>query len=181
MLSLHFNPFPVLTTERLILRAATMNDAVIFSTIRSDKRVNRFLDRKSTMTIEEAECRIKKLAEETLINESIEWILQYNDHPQMIGSICYWNIISEEDKAEIGYEMHPDYYGKGIMNEALQRITEYGFTEMKLKTIEAFPVKDNSKSIQLLERNGFVRDFNIDKYNLTEKERKTTAVYFLKG
>jgi len=96
----------------------------------------------------------------------------------MLGSICYWNIIPETDTAEIGYEMHPDYYGKGIMYEAMQAVIQYAFNIMKLHAIVAFPVKDNIKSIQLLERNGFTRDFDIDKYQLTEKERKVTAVYF---
>ena len=155
MLTLNFTPFPVLYTERLVLRAATPEDAVALSVIRSDARVNRFLERKAEMTLEEAENRIRKIAAETLANECIEWIIQFKEHPQMLGSICYWNIAPQADKAEMGYEMHPDYYGKGIMNEAMQRVIEYGFSEMKLKTIEALPVKENIKSIQLLERNHF--------------------------
>ena len=181
MLKLNFTPFPVLYTERLVLRAATPEDAVALSVIRSDARVNRFLERKAEMTLEEAENRIRKIAAETLANECIEWIIQFKEHPQMLGSICYWNIVTEADKAEIGYEMHPDYYGKGIMNEAMQRVIEYGFSEMKLKTIEALPVKENIKSIQLLERNHFERDYDIDKYKLPETETQNTAVYMLQN
>lgn len=181
MLKLNFTPFPVLYTERLVLRAATPEDAVALSVIRSDARVNRFLERKAEMTLEEAENRIRKIAAETLANECIEWIIQFKEHPQMLGSICYWNIAPQADKAEIGYEMHPDYYGKGIMNEAMQRVIEYGFSEMKLKTIEALPVKENIKSIQLLERNHFERDYDIDKYKLPETETQNTAVYMLQN
>ena len=99
----------------------------------------------------------------------------------MLGSICYWNIAPQADKAEIGYEMHPDYYGKGVMQEAMQRVIQYAFSEMNVKTIEAFPVKDNIKSIQLLERNHFVRDYDIDKYKLPETETQNTAVYMLQN
>ena len=179
MLTLNFTPFPVLYTERLVLRAAKHEDADALSAIRSHARVNRFLERKAEMTHEEAENRIRKIAAETLANECIEWVIQFKEHPQMLGSICYWNIVPEADKAEIGYEMHPDYYGKGIMNEAMQRVIEYGFSEMKLKTIEALPVKENIKSIQLLERNHFERDYDIDKYKLPETETQNTAVYIL--
>ena len=166
MLTLNFTPFPVLYTERLVLRAAKHEDADALSAIRSHARVNRFLERKAEMTHEEAENRIRRIAAETLANECIEWVIQFKDNPQMLGSICYWNIAPQADKAEIGYEMHPDYYDKGVMQEAMQRVIEYGFSEMKLKTIEALPVKENIKSIQLLERNHFVRDYDIDKYKL---------------
>lgn len=181
MLKLNFTPFPVLYTERLVLRAATPEDAVALSVIRSDARVNRFLERKAEMTLEEAENRIRKIAAETLANECIEWVIQFKDNPQMLGSICYWNIAPQADKAEIGYEMHPDYYGKGVMQEAMQRVIQYAFSEMNVKTIEAFPVKDNIKSIQLLERNHFVRDYDIDKYKLPETETQNTAVYMLQN
>jgi ribosomal-protein-alanine N-acetyltransferase len=180
MLSLHFQPFPVLYTERLLLREATLKDAAILSAIRSDERVNRYLERNEKMTIAEAESRILNLAGCTKKNESIEWILQFKEKPEMLGSICYWNIVPEEDKAEIGYEMHPDYYGKGIMHEAMQRIIEYGFSAMKLKTIEALPDKQNIKSVNLLERNHFIRDFNLGKYNLSETEQLNNAMYILK-
>ncbi len=179
MISLNFIPFPVLYTERLILRAATLHDAEALSCIRSDARVNQYLERNSQMTIEEAEKRILKLAAFTQQNESIEWTLQFKDNSEMLGSICYWNIVPEKDSAEIGYEMHPDYYGKGIMHEAMQKVIEYGFSVMKLKTIEALPVKENKKSIQLLERNHFVRDYDIEKYNLNKLELLNTAVYIL--
>ncbi|MCC6583778.1 MAG: GNAT family N-acetyltransferase [Chitinophagales bacterium] len=179
MLTLNFTPFPVLYTEHLVLRAATPEDAAALSAIRSDARVNRYLERKAEMTHEEAENRIRRIAEETLANECIEWVIQLKEHPQMLGSICYWNIVTEADKAEIGYEMHPDYYGKGVMYEAMQRVIAYGFSEMKLKTIEAFPVKENIKSLQLLERNHFERDYDIDKYKLPENQAANTAVYIL--
>jgi ribosomal-protein-alanine N-acetyltransferase len=97
----------------------------------------------------------------------------------MLGSICYWNIVPEKDKAEIGYEMHSKHFGNGIMQEAIQCIIDYGFNVMQLKTIEAFPLATNSKSIRLLEKNSFVRDYTIEQYNLSEKEKTTTAVYVL--
>lgn len=177
MLKLNFTPFPVLETERLLLRAARLSDAKALAELRSQPRVNEFLDRNVNMTLQEAEQRIIKLAAETQRNNSIEWIIQFKDEDTMIGSICLWNIIPEEDKGEMGYEMHPDHYGKGIMTEAMQHVINYAFTIMQLKTIEALPHKDNIKSIQVLERNGFSRDFDLKKYKLSENEIANTAVF----
>lgn len=179
MLSLQFTPFPVLQTERLLLRALSSADAPALAEMRSNKRVNEFLYRADSITVEYATDFIAKRIEDAENNESIMWAIQLRDEPRMLGSICLWNIVPEKDKAEIGYEMHPDYYGKGIMHEAMQKVIEYGFGVMKLKTMEALPVKDNLKSIQLLERNHFIRDLDIEKYELPEEERDITAVYIL--
>jgi len=178
MLTLNFHPFPELHTKRLVLKALEHKDSKALAVIRSNSRVNEFLDRPKVITIQDASRYIEKINWETTQNECIVWGIHFKDQTDMLGSICYWNIIPETDTAEIGYEMHPDYYGKGIMYEAMQAVIQYAFNIMKLHAIVAFPVKDNIKSIQLLERNGFTRDFDIDKYQLTEKERKVTAVYF---
>lgn len=180
MLHLNFSTFPVLYTERLVLRATTLQDADALSSIRSDKSVNQFLDRPKLFSEAEAENRIRKIENEIKNAECIEWILQYKDNANMLGSICYWNIVTKNDKAEIGYEMHSQYFGKGIMQEAIKCIIDYGFNVMQLKTIEAFPLAANSRSIRLLEKNNFTRDFNIEQYNLSENEKQTTAVYVLR-
>ena len=178
---INFSPFPVLYTNRLILKAFSQNDAMSLAEMRSNSRVNEFLDRADTMSLEDANIFIENRIKDAERNESIMWAIHFKQQSKMLGSICFWNIVAEKDKAEIGYEMHPDYYGKGIMHEAMQAIIEYGFSTIKLKVIEALPVQENTKSIQLLERNNFVRDFEIDNYELSEKERLITAVYILKN
>ena len=52
MLNLNFTPFPNLTTERLALRHLNLNDANDISVLRSDSRVNEFIDRPGSTTIE---------------------------------------------------------------------------------------------------------------------------------
>lgn len=181
MLIVNFSPFPVLYTNRLVLKSFSQNDALSLAEMRSNSRVNEFLDRADSMSLEDAGIFIENRIKDAEENESIMWAIHFKEQSTILGSICYWNIVPEKDKAEIGYEMHPDYYGKGIMHEAMQAVIEYGFSVMKLKVIEAFPVKDNIKSIQLLERNHFKRDFNITSYNLGADELKNTSVYILKN
>ena len=43
----------------------------------------------------------------------------------------------EHYRAEIGYALHPAYQGKGLMNEALNALLDYGFRVMKLHSVEA--------------------------------------------
>ena len=127
-----------------------------FFILKSDERLLKFYDAKAK-TYEEARQFLHKINDEITKNEWILWGITFKNENKLIGSICFWNISKEQSKAEIGYELMLDQQGKGMMQEAIKAVIEYGFREMKLQLIEAFPNPDNLKSIKLLERNNFMR------------------------
>jgi ribosomal-protein-alanine N-acetyltransferase len=156
MLSLSFNPFPVLTTERLSLRRIGIEDAKEIFFLRTDEAVNKFLDRPKAASIEDAIQFINKINEGIHNNELISWVINFKNHPILMGTIGLWNISRENCTAEIGYELNPEFQGKGIMQEAFPKVISFGFEIMKLRTIEAHTTDDNKRSINLLEKNGFI-------------------------
>ena len=87
----------------------------------------------------------------------MQWVITLKDDPKLIGTIVYWHIVKEKDEAEVGYELLPQYRGKGMMQEALSKVIEYGFNTLKLKTIVADPKAVNLSSVKLLEKCGFVK------------------------
>src|SRR3990167_6117438 len=54
---------------------------------------------------------------------------------EVIGGLGY--IKMEKHKAEIGYWLGKKYWNKGIMTEAVRLITNFGFTNLKLRRIYA--------------------------------------------
>jgi [ribosomal protein S5]-alanine N-acetyltransferase len=54
--------------------------------------------------------------------------------------------------------LHPNFWNKGIMKEALLAAIDFGFNQMKLHSIEAHINPDNVASGILLEKTGFVRE-----------------------
>jgi ribosomal-protein-alanine N-acetyltransferase len=163
MLAVNFTPFPRLTTERLIFRQLKAGDEGEIFKLRSDKNVNKYLTRNGCKTMEEAGAFINKINRGISNNESIYWgIAQKKDNiypgDKLIGTICLWNIQPEDYRAELGYELNPDFWGKGIMSEAIPKIIEYGFEIMKLHSLEADLDPGNSRSALLLEKNGFMRE-----------------------
>jgi [ribosomal protein S5]-alanine N-acetyltransferase len=158
MLKFNFTPFPVLTTQRLVLRELTMKDNNEIFSLRSDDRVNEFLDRPKTNSLEEAENFINKIHKGIIENELIYWAITLKNDDKLIGCVCYGNISKENDKAEIGYELHPDFQSKGIMQEVIMKIIEFGFDNMKLQTIDACVTFNNIRSIRILEKNNFILD-----------------------
>jgi ribosomal-protein-alanine N-acetyltransferase len=90
------------------------------------------------------------------------WAITLKGKDQLIGTVLLWNIIKQERKAEIGYELNPLYQGKGVMQEALDIVIQYGLKSMELKIIEAYTHKYNQRSIKLLQRKGFTRDMEAE-------------------
>jgi ribosomal-protein-alanine N-acetyltransferase len=177
MLILNLKPFPHLATERLVLRELEKEDAAEIMVLRSDVKVNEFLDRPKSTTLHEALEFINKIKNVIAKNESVYWAIALKNNNQLIGTICYWNISKENDIAEIGYELLPGFQGKGIMQEAISKVILFGFDTMKLKVITALSAAGNHKSIQLLERNNFKLDTNF-KYGKRE-ELGNNVIYFL--
>jgi [ribosomal protein S5]-alanine N-acetyltransferase len=179
MLELNFEPFPILITERLVLRRMELEDADEILFLRSNERVMQYIDRRKAKTREEATEFIHMIQNLQKNNVSVLWAICLHPGKKLIGTICIWNIDAENYRGEVGYVLHPDYYGKGIMHEAMQKVLNYGFHDLQLHAIEAHVNPANSDSIKLLERNNFVREAYFKDHYYFEGIFKDTAIYTL--
>ena len=179
MTSLNFTPFPTIKTERLILRQLTITDDKEIFALRSDPDVEKYLERPKTETIDDARAFISNINVGIKNNDWIFWAICLDDNPELIGTICLWNISPRDSKAEIGYELLPRYQGKGIMQEAFMEVIRYGFDEIQLDLIEAVVHRDNFKSIRLLDRNGFIIKGRLNEFEPDVKGDTAMVVYVL--
>ncbi len=157
MLQLDFSVFPVLETERLLLRRLAPADVDDITALRSNDQVNEFLGRPKSTTKEETIQFIEKINKGINDNVSIYWVIAEKENGKPIGTICIWNIDKEKGTAETGYELLPSFQGKGIMQEALAKVLEFAFTKMKLEILEAYTHPANTRSSLLLEKFNFER------------------------
>lgn len=149
-----FHPFPQIKTPRLNLRQLRVEDDRDVFKFRSNKEVGRYLSRPLEASISSSRDFIENINEGIRKEEWFYWGLALpND--RIIGTICLWNLSFKDRIAEIGYELHPEFQKKGLMQEAIDAVLRYGFQTMELQTIEAYLLVANKASIRLLERNGF--------------------------
>jgi ribosomal-protein-alanine N-acetyltransferase len=179
MLSVNFNPFPILSTQRLILREVKEGDVEEIFFLRSDKRILQHLDREPAKTLDEVLAFIKKINEQQRNNDCILWGISLKEENKLIGTLGFWNMKKEHYRAEIGYVLHPDHQRKGIMNEALAKVLEYGFVIMKLHSVEANVNPDNAASINLLLKNKFIREGNFKENYFFNGNFFDSAIYSL--
>ena len=153
----NFTPFPVLKTERLTLRQLISSDDKEIFALRSDDNVNKYLDRKPSKSIDDAKNFIETINDNIQRNDSIYWAITLNGTDKLIGTICLFDFSSDNLKAEMGYELLPDFQGKGIMQEAISKVIDFGFQHIGLNSIEAYTHSENQISTRLLEKLNFKR------------------------
>lgn len=176
MKPLNFEAFPQLQTRRLQLRQLNMADDTAIFFLRSDPEVNKYIARTLSTSLEDAKAFILKINNGIAQKESLYWAICLDVKEVLVGTICLWNFSDDGTTAEIGYELHPVYHGKGIMNEALQEVLHYGFQTLCLQSVEAFTHHQNERSIYLLLQNKFkLAPLRIDEDN------PDNAVYILQN
>ena len=172
----NFTPFPVLKTERLTLRQLRSSDDKEIFALRSNDHVNKYLDRKPSKSIDDAKNFIHTINDNIQRNESIYWAITLNGSDKLIGTICLFDFSDDNLKAEIGYELLPDFQGKGIMQEAASKVIYFGFQHIGLNSIEAYTHSENQNSTRLLEKFNFKKngagEGNFMMFKLTCKKLK---------
>ena len=158
MLTLDLSDFPVLTTDRLVLRELSLTDAPALFAMRSDDLVMRHIGRPRATGTEDAIKLIEQIAKGRSANEGITWGLTLHGDDTLIGTIGYYRLKLEHHRGEIGYMLGFDHWGKGLMGEALDAAVHCGFARFKFHSIEAVTDPRNAPSNKLLERQGFVRE-----------------------
>jgi len=148
--------YPILKTERLLLRQLTIGDDKAIAALRSDDTVNKYLERPKTTNTAQSVEFINKINLSISKNESFYWAITFEN--KLIGTICLWNMSKDRLNVEIGFELLPDFHGKGLMHEALEAVIKYTFQTLNFKTVVAYVHAGNIKSFLLLERNNFKKN-----------------------
>lgn len=151
----YFSPFPYLSTERLRLRETNRDDFEFLLFMRSDEEVGKYIQREPAKSMEDIEAFYTMISEGQEAGKNINWSICLKDNPEMIGSICLWNFTKDRKTAELGYDLHPSFQGRGIMNEALTSVLAYGFKILNLKNILAYTNVKNVASLKLLSKHKF--------------------------
>lgn len=155
MLNRNFTPFPVLTTERLTLRQLAISDEQQIFTLRSDREINKYLDRPLSNTIDDARNFINKINAHINNNDSLYWAIAFKDKHILVGTVCLFSLSDQDNHCETGFELLPAFQGQGIMKEALEKVIDYAFHTIKVQQMEACFHPDNQRSKKLLEKCSF--------------------------
>lgn len=158
MLSLSFNPFPELQSQRLLLRRILKSDAKEVLYLRGTQKVMQYIDKPLQKTIADALAHIELMESGIINNNSVFWGISLRQNTGLVGIISYHAIDKINHRAEIGYILHDQYWGQGITNEAVALVLDFGFNKLKFHSIEAKINPENLASKNLLLKHKFIKE-----------------------
>ncbi len=137
------NIFPILTSDRLRLRRFNDNDL---------DNVFKGLSHPEVIPYYGISFKSKEATKEQMIwfadleknKTGIWWAVCSKEDNSFLGAGGLNDWSHEHKKAEIGFWLLPEFWGKGYMKEGMPLIVDHAFTEMGLHRIEGFVESENS-------------------------------------
>ncbi len=155
--------FPILKTDRLLLRQLCLDDKQVILRNFSDEAVTRWFFEKPFTELEQAEDLIGEFNRHFVDEKGITWAITFKSDNDVIGT-CGLDPYQKGKRGEIGFDLAQAHWGKGIMSEALNAVIDYGFKELLLEGIDADTYCENARSIVLMERLGFTKLEQVEDY-----------------
>jgi ribosomal-protein-alanine N-acetyltransferase len=134
--------FPILKTERLLLRQFAESDLENVFNGLSHPDIIRYYG-VSYSTLEATKAQMEFFADLEKNETGIWWAVCSPDNQLFYGAGGLNSLSKEHKKAEIGFWLLPDYWGKGFMTEAMPLICNYGFDTLGIHRIEGIVETEN--------------------------------------
>ncbi len=146
---------PLLTTNRLVLRAMSTADIDAFIEMRSDPETMQFIPSPLIKDAHSAICWMKEVAEQTKQGTCLHWAITSRINSAFMGTcgLFHWQPLHR--RAETGYMIKKEFRKSGIATEAMQSLLDYGFQALDLHSIHASVMCRNEASLLLLRKLGF--------------------------
>lgn len=166
---------PVLTTERLKLRAVTLDDAEAMFTYGSNENVTKYVLWNTHETLEDSKEFIEMALETYKMHPFYHWGIEYEG--KFIGTIDYVMIHQHNKVGEIGYVLAEEYWNKGIVTEAAKKVIDFGFKELQLVRVQARCVVENTGSSRVMEKCGMIYEGTLRKALYMKGSHRDVKMY----
>ena len=149
-----FPALVTLETERLMLRALTLEDADDVFAYARDPEVVRYLPWESHQSVEEAREFITRTLEAHEAGAKADWGMALKATGRVVGTCGFCTWAGSSGRAELGYCLARELWGRGLVTEASERVVRFGFEDCMLNRIEAVCDVNNVGSARVMEKCG---------------------------
>ncbi len=171
--------FPVLETSRLKLIEIKEEHVDKIFQIFSNEEVIRYYGMEPLKQKEQASNMIKSFSKSFQEKRSMRWGIYLKESEELVGTLGLNNLSIGQKRTEIGYELLPEYWRKGIAREAVESIIHYCFEELNLFRIAAVTFTENKSSYKLLLKLGFHQEGLLRGYIYQNNKSNDTFVFSL--
>lgn len=156
--------FPVLETERLRLVQIGAEHIDALYDILSRDEVTKFYGMDSLQDRYVAEKMVAAFQLGFEGQRSYRWGIETKETGEFIGTVGLNNLNAGAKKSEIGYELHPAFWRKGLAKEAVLEVLRFSFEELGLYRMGAVTYPANEVSGGMLKGIGFKEEGTLRGY-----------------
>jgi ribosomal-protein-alanine N-acetyltransferase len=149
-----FPELPVLETERIVLRKMTLNDAEDMFAYASDPEAAKYVTWDSHRTVEDSRAFLRSTLDCYAQHVPANWGLVLKATGHLVGTCGFMSWFSDHGRAEIGFALGREYWGQGLMTEAVRHVICWGFSECNLNRIEGECKLENFGSARVMVKCG---------------------------
>ena len=172
-----FSNIPTLQTERLTLRRLMVRDDADMYEYSKNKEVTEYLTWDAHPDMAYTREYLQYLGSHYNIGDFFDWAVVLDSENKMVGTCGFTRFDYNNNSGEIGYVINPAYWGRGIADEAVRAVMEFGFESLRLNRIEAKFIEGNSASMRVMEKTGMQFEGYNRRAMLIKGEYKTIGVY----
>lgn len=149
-----FSKMPSLKTKRLTLRPMRVSDSYDMYEYACREDVTEYLLWSPHSSIGYTREYLAYIEKRYASGDFYDWAITLSDSGKMIGTVGFTKIDAQNNCAEIGYVLNPQYHRLGYGYEAANEILKFGFSQLELHRIEARFMQGNTASEALMKKLG---------------------------
>ncbi|MEW8955954.1 GNAT family N-acetyltransferase [Clostridium sp.] len=148
-----------IVTDRLCLREITEKDYDFFFELETNEsclkyesdtiKLKEAIDKKFSEAIDEIN-KIPRVVYRFIISD-----LYSNES---IGRVILWKIDDSINEWEIGWDVHPNYWGNGYAPEAARELLKFAFNNLKIHRVQALCNDQNINSEKVMIKIGMIKE-----------------------
>ena len=120
-----FDLFPLIQTERFILRSAEAGDSHDLLALYSDEAVVQYMPFTPFESVEDAQGEMNWYTKIFKEHTGLRWMIEDRETRKVIGTCGFLNYEDVHNRAEIGYDLRSSFWGRGVMTEVARAVLHF--------------------------------------------------------
>ncbi len=150
-----FSNLPELRTQRLLLRRLRSADVYDVNEYASREDVPKYLLWTPHLNLRETQGYLEYMQKRYRKGLHSDWGVTLSDTGKVIGTCGFTSVDLANEGCELGYVLHPSYWGRGYMDEAFNAVLDVAFGFLEAHRAVLRILDGNEPSVRFALRHGF--------------------------
>jgi ribosomal-protein-alanine N-acetyltransferase len=171
-------PNPI-ESEQLVLRLVAESDLPALLEVNSSEEVTALLPYATWSSLADGEAWLERMKGIQATGLALQFVVVLKSTGTAVGTCLLFRFEEGSGRAELGYVLGRAYWGRGLMQEALEALIGSAFGDMNLRRLEAEVDTRNRSSARLLRKLGFTKEGLLRQRWVSKGETKDMEMYGL--